>query len=93
MNDLCLKFDSREQFEALLLKIGLYQQFDGALIPSTPIDVIGAITRPIGEPDADGNVQTEALPGWHANVLIAGDVPAALAPHIVTPTQRVRVWA
>jgi hypothetical protein len=57
------------------------------------LDIVGVITRPVGEPDAEGLQQTEQLPGWHVNALLAGPVPEALQPYVVTPAQRARVWA
>jgi hypothetical protein len=91
MNDLCLRFDSEPAALAALEAAGLTA--DGAPTPGVWLDVVGVITRPIGEPNAQGVQQTEQLSGWHINALLAGNVPEQLQPYVVAPAQRVRVWA
>jgi hypothetical protein len=91
MNDLCLRFDSEGAALAALEATGLTAE--GVPAPGVWLDVIGVITRPAGEPDADGVQPAETLPGWHVNALIAGEVPEQLQPYVVSPAQRVRVWA
>ena len=59
------------------------------------VDTIGVIHRPIGEPDAEGNVLMAALPGWHVNLRgsFTPDQLEALAAFVVTPETPARVWA
>lgn len=93
MNDLCLRFDSEAEALSVLQAAGL--TVEGTPAPGVWLDVIGVITRHVGEPDADGVQPTEQIPGWHINALIAGDVPEALSQYIIVPPprNRVRVWA
>ena len=61
------------------------------------IDVIGVIYKNTGVffPDEGGVVlhETQALDGWHVNVLITPEEDAtALQPYVVTPANPVRVW-
>lgn len=107
MNDLCLKFDNEAAALQVLQASGLLvpapdavddngNRTPGAgLVPagSARIDLIGLLSRPVGEPDADGSQPMELVPGWHINVLLTGDVPPELLPYIVTPRHRARVWA
>jgi hypothetical protein len=93
MNDICLKFDSDTQAQQVLTAAGLLTE-DGP-VPGIHLHVVGVISRQVGEPAADAETPPvmEQLPGWHVNVLLSGDVPELLQPCIVTPKQRMSVWA
>lgn len=82
MNDIYLKFPDQQTAEELLI------EYIGS------VDVVGTIYKPTGEMllGEDGEYPAMApLDGWHVN--LRGELPDALAPYVVTPTQPVRVWA
>jgi hypothetical protein len=65
------------------------------------LDVLGVITRPVGEPDEEGNQETETLEGWHLN--FNGELPTkeledgTIVPfsedYIVEPSNPARTFA
>jgi hypothetical protein len=55
------------------------------------LDVVGVITRPVGEPDEEGNQATETLDGWHLN--FNGDLPEQALEYVVEPKNPVRTFA
>lgn len=58
------------------------------------IDTIGVIYKPVGEPNAEGVQDMQAIPGWHVNVrVVAGEDDQPLQAYEVSPATPVRMWA
>lgn len=55
------------------------------------VSVIGTISKPTGEVDAEGNAVMLALEGWHVNV--RAEASSALVQYQVFPAAPMRVWA
>lgn len=55
------------------------------------VSVIGIISKPTGETDAEGNAVMVALEGWHVNV--KADESPELVQYQIFPVMPVRVWA
>lgn len=97
MNTYYLKADSRADLIAALDAAGMWR--DGFL-PATigdALDEIGTISRPTGATVMVDGIETqvmEPIPGYHANLLLHGDLPAAFAAIVIqAPANPVRVWA
>jgi hypothetical protein len=56
------------------------------------IDIIGAIYKPTGETDAEGNPVMADVGGWHCNIRNFKPAPE-LSAYTVTPTNQYRKWA
>jgi hypothetical protein len=56
------------------------------------IDIIGAIYRPTGEVDAEGNPVMADVGGYHVNVRNFSEAPE-LDAYVVLPTNQYRTWA
>lgn len=56
------------------------------------IDTIGAIYKPTGETDAEGNPVMAPENGWHVNVRVADEDPTPLEQYAVRPTAPRRIW-
>lgn len=100
MFDYRLRFDSEEQAkEVLYRREGVVFDEEGNItdngydVPNYDcIDIIGAIYKPTGETDAEGNPVMADVGGYHANV--RNYSPAqGLDAYLVTPNNPVRVWA
>lgn len=61
----------------------VFASHDHALI------AVGKISKPTGatliDPDGVGYPEMQLIEGWHCNIEYAGDLPAYLAPYLVTP--------
>ena len=96
--DYMLKFETKEQAEAVLKEIGLVQEVEDTVMPvfGSNVDIIGAIWKPDGTftNTAEGfplpNMMM--LEGYHVNVRAAGEIQA-LEQYRVNPTTPHRVWA
>jgi hypothetical protein len=55
------------------------------------VSVIGTISKPTGEVDAEGNPVMLALDGWHVNV--KADESPELEQYQIFPVAPMRVWA
>lgn len=55
------------------------------------IDIIGTISKPTGEVDADGLPILAPIDGWHVNVRTIDPAPE-LNAYTVQPANSVRVW-
>ena len=65
---------------------------------STPnfmnIDIIGVISKPTGEVDAEDKPIMETLEGWHVNIRVAaGEDASVLEAFKVQPQNPIRIWA
>jgi hypothetical protein len=105
--NLCLKFESEAVSKQVLystvgaveanLEMGI-ETNPGTIVPNFKnIDTIGTIYKPTSQTQTFNGTEfpvMEAIPGWHCNVLVVqGEDTSVLEPYIVTPTNRVRVWA
>lgn len=100
MFDYRLRFDSEEQAKSVLYRIeGVVFDEEGNItdngydVPNYDcIDIIGAIYKPTGETDEEGNPVMADVGGYHVNV--RNYSPAqGLDAYLVTPNNPVRVWA
>jgi len=96
MNDFCLRFPDEATSFAAAQELGaVVETEDGprlvAFNDRWAIGVIGEIVLP---PETEGGEPT-VLPGWHVNLRIVdgSELPAELAPFVVTPATPYRVWA
>ena len=100
MFDYRLRFDSEEQAKSVLYRReGVVFDEEGNItdngyeVPNYDcIDIIGAIYKPTGETDAEGNPVMADVGGYHANVRTAKESPE-LEPYVVYPNNPIRVWA
>jgi hypothetical protein len=67
--------------------------FEWQRVGQYDLDIIGAIFKPTGETDAEGNAVMEALDGYHANIRGITPEQAELLPTIDAPANPVRMWA
>lgn len=102
-----LKATSEADLFAALEGAGLYKKqysefdedgngvgdFEWQRVGQYDLDIIGAIWKPTGETDAEGNAVMEALDGYHANIRGITPEQAELLPTIEKPASPVRVWA
>ena len=105
--NICVKFESEQAAKAVLYRIeGVVEANPEWNIEAKPgytvpnfsnIDIIGTIYKPTGATQTVNDVQIPVMvaqPGYHCNILVTQDEDASvLAPYIVVPTNRVRVWA
>ncbi len=105
MFDYRLRFDSEEQAKSVLYTKEPTAWSDSSNMDEPPvatewmdkpnydcIDIIGAIYKPTGETDAEGNPVMADVGGYHVNV--RNYSPAqGLDAYLVTPNNPVRVWA
>ena len=101
MNDLFLKFADEAQATSVLYTqhpevttedaTAVTEAYTTANFAN--IDTVGAITKPSGEVDAEGNPVMQPLEGWHVNVRVAaGEDASTLETYKVLPKQPVRIW-
>ena len=105
--NICVKFESEQAAKAVLYRTeGAVEANPEMGVEATPgytvpnfrnIDIIGTIYKPTGATQTIDGMQQPVMaaqPGYHCNVLVTQDEEASvLAPYIVVPTTRVRVWA
>ena len=105
--NLCLKFESQAVAEQVLYstlgaieanpEMGIEAQAGIKVANFKNIDTIGTIYKPTGAMETVDGMERpvmESIPGYHCNVLVSQDEDASmLAPYVVIPTNRVRVWA
>ena len=96
MTDYCLRFPDEATSFAAAQELGaVVETEDGPRLARFThryaIDVIGEIVLPPETEDSEPIV----LPGWHVNLRIidGSELPAELAPFVVTPATPYRVWA
>lgn len=105
MMDYCLKMDSDEQFDDLMLDTGLGVEVEDeeglvTVVPASYLvlfDRIGPITMQTGV-DESGDPVTITYPEYYVNLRVLEEVTeeqeAALAPYAIDPSQpQYRVWA
>lgn len=103
MQNFCLKFpDEQTAFDALSAYRITEPAGDTTVTNwvtgshTHALDVIGTIHKPTGTmlTDEEGNQYPEMAPldGFHINFLV-DELPEALAPYVVVPTNPVRVFA
>lgn len=102
MFDYRLKFNDEAQAKSILYRkegvveaneeLGI-EANEGYDVPNYDmIDIIGAIYKPTGETDEEGNPVMADVGGYHVNVRHSAEVDT-LNDFIVTPQNPVRVWA
>lgn len=99
MNDYYLKFTDEATANAVLntTVVEVQDELGNVLVQAsiTPkyvnTSIIGTISKPTGETDAEGNAVMAALDGWHVNV--KADESPELVPYQVFPVMPMRVWA
>ncbi len=91
--DLCLKADSQEAMDEMLLTAGLIDE-EGNPTEGVDLDRIGTISRVTGYDD-EGEPIIKTYPGYHANVRVAWEVDEAEFDEflVVPPEVPFRVWA
>jgi hypothetical protein len=100
MFDYRLRFDSEEQAKSVLYRTeGVVFDEEGNItdngyeVPNYDmIDIIGAIYKPTGETDEEGNPVMADVGGYHVNVRHSAET-SELDSFIVTPQNPVRIWA
>lgn len=105
MFDYRLRFDSEEQAKSVLYTKVPTALSDSSNMDEPPvatewmdkpnydcIDIIGAIYKPTGETDEEGNPVMADVGGYHVNVRHSAEAPE-LDSFTVTPKEPVRVWA
>ena len=100
MFDYRLKFDSEEQAKSVLYRTeGVVFDEEGNItdngyeVPNYDmIDIIGAIYKPTGETDEEGNPVMADVGGYHCNIRTSKPSPE-LETYVVTPNNPVRIWA
>lgn len=100
MFDYRLKFDSEEQAKSVLYRTeGVVFDKEGNItdegydVPNYDmIDIIGAIYKPTGETDEEGNPVMANVGGYHVNVRSFSPTDT-LDDYLVTPNNPVRIWA
>jgi hypothetical protein len=101
-HDYLCKFSSEEQAKSVLYRkegvveaneeLGI-EANEGYDVPNYDmIDMIGAIYKPTGETDAEGNPVMADVGGYHVNVRNFSEAPE-LSAYAVTPTNQYRKWA
>jgi hypothetical protein len=98
--DYLCKFESEEQAKSVLYrKEGVVLDEEGNItdvgydVPNYDmIDLIGAIYKPTGEVDEEGNPVMADVGGYHVNVRNFSEAPE-LSAYTVTPTNQYRKWA
>jgi hypothetical protein len=100
MFDYRLRFDSEEQAKSVLYRTeGVVFDEEGNITDNgyevqnyDMIDIIGAIYKPTGETDEEGNPVMVDVGGYHANV--RNFTPTdTLDAYLITPQNPVRKWA
>ncbi len=100
--DYLCKFESEAQAKSVLYRkegvveaneeLGI-EANEGYDVPNYDmIDIIGAIYKPTGETDAEGNPVMADVGGYHANIRNFSEAPE-LSAYTVTPTNQYRKWA
>jgi hypothetical protein len=100
--DYLCKFESEAQAKSVLYRkegvveaneeLGI-EASEGYDVPNYDmIDIIGAIYKPTGETDAEGNPVMADVGGYHVNVRNFKPAPE-LSAYTVTPTNQYRKWA
>jgi hypothetical protein len=100
--DYLCKFESEAQAKSVLYRkegaveaneeLGV-EANDGYDVPNYDmIDIIGAIYKPTGETDEEGNPVMADVGGWHCNIRNFKPAPE-LSAYTVTPTNQYRKWA
>jgi hypothetical protein len=98
--DYLCKFESEAQAKSVLYrKEGVVLDDEGNIsdvgydVPNYDmIDIIGAIYKPTGETDEEGNPVMADVGGYHANIRNFSEAPE-LSAYTVTPTNQYRKWA
>ncbi len=92
--DYLCKFESEAQAKSVLYrKEGVTEDNEGYDVPNYDmIDIIGAIYKPTGETDEEGNPVMADVGGYHANIRNFKPAPE-LSAYTVTPTNQYRKWA
>jgi hypothetical protein len=102
MNDLFLKFtDEAQATDTLFTQHPEVADEAGTVVKeaySTPnfmnIDIIGVISKPTGEVDAEDKPIMETLEGWHVNIRVAaGEDDSVLEAFKIQPRNPMRIWA
>jgi hypothetical protein len=102
-----LQAESEESLFSALEAAGLYQKvyseydeegnpvgdYEWQRVGQYDLDIIGAIFKPTGETDEEGNPEMEPLDGYHANIRGITEEQAEQLPTIAAPTTPMRVWA
>jgi hypothetical protein len=91
-----LKAESETALYVALEAAGIVTLQDDVHVPASGVflDVIGTISSPTGEVDAEGNAISAPIPGYHANIYSAVEEwQLALLPVIEPPANPVRVAA
>jgi hypothetical protein len=104
MIDYYLRFESQEQADSVLYTKVPTAWSESVSMDEPPvatewmdkpnydnIDVIGAIYKPTGELDAEGNPVMADIGGFHVNIRNYAEAPE-LEQYAVVPTIPVRVW-
>jgi hypothetical protein len=98
MTDICLSFPDKATADSVLYTtVDQVTDVDGNVVVEasvTPnyknIDIIPTVY----EPNVDPELPPVALPGYAVNVYtLEGEDEAVLAPYVVVPSPRYRVWA
>jgi hypothetical protein len=100
--DYLCKFESEAQAKSVLYRkegvveaneeLGV-EANEGYDVPNYDmIDIIGAIYKPTGEADEEGNPVMADVGGYHVNVRNFSEAPE-LSAYTVTPTNQYRKWA
>ncbi len=100
--DYLCKFESEEQAKSVLYRkegvveaneeLGI-EANEGYDVPNYDMmDIIGAIYKPTGETDAEGNPVMADVGGYHVNIRNFKPAPE-LSAYTVTPTNQYRKWA
>lgn len=101
MHDLFLKFADEAQANSILyVHYPEVRTKEGHLISKarnapnfTNIDIIGNISKPTAELDAEGKPIMQLLEGWHVNVrLLEGEDASVLEAYKILPNNPVRIW-
>ena len=96
MTDYCLRFPDEATAFAAAQELGAVTETEDGerLVGFTDRYAIGVIGEIVLPPETEDS-EPIVLPGWHVNLRIidGSDLPAELAPFVVTPATPFRVWA